>query len=342
MHSARGQFRKAQLTARRSIEAAKVRQREAYFASLKTLSLDSKDAASPTSASDLFAGRRGGNRKKLTEDELLINASSDVTRSLRRTHNLLTEELSRSRFAQETLDQSTAALAELSERYGNLDTLLSTSKNLLGTLLTSQKSDTWYLETAFYILIATLVWLVFRRIIYGPAWWFVWLPLRTFLLRPVWYILSVLGRQGAALSASLGSAAVTSTVSRASLRVQPSAVGGIPRLTPEQQEQLKRGVPVGAGGQGAKLTPGAGLSMSEQIGEMAGRAHDIAKEDVKKAENAADADKKDDASDENAVGDKEQVIRRGDGTILVSRDQAAVPPNPKKKAFDDNGGKDEL
>ena len=87
-------------------------------------------------------------------------------------------ELSRSRFAQETLEQSTAALADLGEHYTNLDTLLANSRSLLSSLVRSQKSDTWYLETAFYILVTTIIWLVFRRFLYGPLWWFVWLPLK--------------------------------------------------------------------------------------------------------------------------------------------------------------------
>lgn len=89
-------------------------------------------------------------------------------------------ELSRSQFAHDTLKESTAALSQLSETYSTLDTMLSSSRNLLGTLLKSQKSDTWYLETAFYILIATIGWLIFRRFIYGPGWWLVYLPLKMF------------------------------------------------------------------------------------------------------------------------------------------------------------------
>ncbi len=89
-------------------------------------------------------------------------------------------ELSRSQFAHDTLKESTAALAQLGETYSTLDTLLSSSRNLLGTLLKSQKSDTWYLETAFYILAMTIGWLIFRRFIYGPAWWFIWIPLKMF------------------------------------------------------------------------------------------------------------------------------------------------------------------
>jgi protein transport protein SEC20 len=56
--------------------------------------------------------------------------------------------------------------------------MLASSKDLLGTLLRSQKSDTWYLQTAFYMLATTLGWLLFRRLLYGPMWWLVWLPLR--------------------------------------------------------------------------------------------------------------------------------------------------------------------
>jgi protein transport protein SEC20 len=117
---------------------------------------------------------------ELTKDEKIVNASSDVTAALRRTHQLMQTELSRSQFAHDTLKESTAALAQLGETYSTLDTLLSSSRNLLGTLLKSQKSDTWYLETAFYVLAITIGWLIFRRFIYGPAWWFIWLPLKMF------------------------------------------------------------------------------------------------------------------------------------------------------------------
>jgi protein transport protein SEC20 len=101
-----------------------------------------------------------------------------VTAALRRTHDLIASELSRSEFAHQTLTESSAALKQLNESYSSLDTMLASSKDLLGTLLRSQKSDTWYLQTAFYMLLGTLGWLVFRRILYGPMWWLVWLPLR--------------------------------------------------------------------------------------------------------------------------------------------------------------------
>ncbi|KAK2734008.1 hypothetical protein FQN55_003069 [Onygenales sp. PD_40] len=166
LKSARTQFRKAQLQAKRNAEVARRKERQLLFAG----------------AGEGENGGAGGVRRKghpkFTHDDLVANASNDVTAALRRTHQLMQAELSRSQFAQETLNQSTAALTSLSESYSNLDTLLSSSRSLVSSLLHSQKSDTWYLETAFYILVGTIIWLVFRRIFYGPLWWIAWLPLK--------------------------------------------------------------------------------------------------------------------------------------------------------------------
>ncbi|KGO71220.1 Sec20 [Penicillium italicum] len=155
----RGEFRTAQLQAKRNAELAKRKERELLLSRSHP-----SEKKQPT--------------EKLTQDDLVLNASNDVTSALRRTHQLMQAELSRSQFAQSTLEQSTAAITSLSESYSGLDTLLSSSRSLANSLLRSQKSDTWYLETAFYILLGTIGWLLFRRVFYGPLWWLVWLPLK--------------------------------------------------------------------------------------------------------------------------------------------------------------------
>ena len=317
--SARSQFRKAQLTAKRASEAAKQKEREDLFASIQQPS----QSASGAAASDLFAGRSSqAQSKNLTQDEVLVSASTDVTSALRRTHDLLTSELSRSRFAQETLDQSTAALADLGERYGDLDTLLTNSKSLLGTLVRSQKSDTWYLETAFYILIATLCWLVFRRLIYGPAWWFIWLPIKFLIFKPFYFIFAAFGitTKGQPTSTNL-----QSTQTRPPLRVQPSASGGIPRYVMSGDQRKAGSIPVGGGGMGAKIgqdanahtDPNAKGSLSHSIGQMV----EASREQVAKGETLP--------SDEDPA-----VVRRGDGTIL--QDRGDKPRNPKKKQWEED------
>ncbi|KAJ5711628.1 hypothetical protein N7488_005784 [Penicillium malachiteum] len=171
----RGDFRNAQLQAKRLSELARRKEREMLLSRPKSPSERPKQAS-----------------EKLTQDDLVLNASNDVTAALRRTHHLMQAELSRSQFAQETLEQSTAAISSLSESYTSLDSLLASSRTLANSLLRSQKSDTWYLETAFYILIGTIAWLLFRRIFYGPLWWLVWLPFQ-FTLRFMFTLLGAIG-----------------------------------------------------------------------------------------------------------------------------------------------------
>lgn len=86
----RGEFRNAQLQAKRNAELAKRKERELLL-----------------SRSQSSSERQRLPSEKFTQDDLVLNASNDVTAALRRTHNLMQAELSRSQFAQETLGQYT-------------------------------------------------------------------------------------------------------------------------------------------------------------------------------------------------------------------------------------------
>jgi hypothetical protein len=86
----RGDFRNAQLQAKRNAELAKRKERELLL-----------------SRSQSSSERQRHPSEKFTQDDLVLNASNDVTAALRRTHNLMQAELSRSQFAQETLGQYT-------------------------------------------------------------------------------------------------------------------------------------------------------------------------------------------------------------------------------------------
>lgn len=85
----RGDFRKAQLQAKRNAEVAKRKERELLL-----------------SRSQSASERKQAPTEKFTQDDLVLNASNDVTAALRRTHNIMQAELSRSQFAQETLGES--------------------------------------------------------------------------------------------------------------------------------------------------------------------------------------------------------------------------------------------
>ena len=124
------------------------------------------------------------------------------------------------------LEQSTEALRTLSESYANLSTLLSNSRSLLSSLLRSQKSDTWYLETAFYVLVGTILWLIFRRLLYGPLWWLLWFPLKIFFRISVG-TLTATGLIGRHLRSPSANSFTTTT-----LITQPSAIGAFPTSMP--------------------------------------------------------------------------------------------------------------
>lgn len=214
----RTSFRKAQISARRSLEAAQKLERDlllaSYAASASAASSTILTNPDTTTAPDSGATSPTGTQpqrpqKELTHEEAraqlltprdrrrlnnkktiirgngsgpnddVVTTSSDITLALQRTHALIAGEVAKSAFASQTLAESSAALAELQRSYEGLDGVLARSRDLVGTLLRAQKSDTWYLQSALRLLLCTLAWLVFRRFLYGPLWWLLWLPLRT-------------------------------------------------------------------------------------------------------------------------------------------------------------------
>ena len=305
----RSQYRKAQLTAKHNASRAKLKERELLFSSLQS------GTSTPSSAY-----RQRKQNKGLNEDEIVTQASSDVTAALRRTHALMQSELSRSRFAQETLEQSTAALADLGERYADVNSLLQNSRSLVTTLLKSTKSDTWYLETTFYILITTIVWLVFRRWLYGPLTWFLVWPLKLV----VRVLFGVVGLGTASRSSSLAVSAEPST----SLIVKPSATGGIPRRNSEAGNPPSHNyIPVGGGGRGYRRDdPSAPGSVSEQVGKMAEQAQQ------QQQQQQGEEDVHPQLRQNRQQPEDEGPVVRGDGTVLKESDR---PRNPKKKMWDE-------
>jgi protein transport protein SEC20 len=199
VHSARQRFRQAQIQAKRNVANERAIQRRQLFAH----EASSEEGSLPPTARRKFDGN-----KPKSHDET-VAASGDVTTALQRTLRLLQTEVQRSHFAQEILEQSTESLKQLGAQYSDLDSLLASSKGLLSTLVTSTKSDTWYLETTFYLLIGTIAWLVFRRFLYGPLWWLVWLPLK---LTFRWLLFPLLGLATTSRSVT-GSGGIPSVVS---------------------------------------------------------------------------------------------------------------------------------
>ncbi|KAL8973173.1 MAG: hypothetical protein Q9183_000136 [Haloplaca sp. 2 TL-2023] len=313
---ARSQFRKAQLQAKRNAEAAKQKERELLFAGVQEGNFSSN------------RGRKRG-QEQLSKEQVELTASADVTAALRRVHSLMQSEVSRSQFALETLHQSTAALSTLSESYTNLDTLLASSRSLVSTLLHSQKSDTWYLESAFWLLVATIAWLFFRRILYGPGWWLLYLP-TSLVGRLAFSILRLFLGTSAAIFGAAGAKSQSTSMIQASgsissnLQEHPIATAEIPRF---QNKMSAPTIQVGGGGKSpppARSPRDEEESLSDAVGEMAQKGSDASKPGTSNSQ------------------------KPEQGTVLRERG-TDEPPNPKKRmweeavvAQEDSGQKDEL
>ncbi|KAK5940513.1 Protein transport protein sec20 [Knufia obscura] len=237
----RGAFRRAQLQSKKNLDARKQKDRELLFANRRSGAPNGTAGAPP-------ARQRG--QEKLTQDELAQNAADDVTRALRRTHAMLSSNLQQSAFAQQTLEESQEQLQTLSQRYTGTTDMLQKSRGLVKTLVTSQKSDTWYLQTSVYILLATIAWLVFRRLLYGPLWWFAYLPVKY-----MWWALSLVF--GGA------SAAIRSGETK-NVTASPSTGLEVPKNTPGVQWHHHAIPPKGAGW-GGKSDPEQDLPPSPDM-----------------------------------------------------------------------------
>ena len=247
----------------------------------------------------------------------MLSASGDVTAALRRTHQLMQSELQRSHFAHETLQRSTAALQQLNESYSTLDTLLVSSKSLVSTLVRSQKSDTWYLETAFWILAYTIAWLVFRRIFYGPIRYFFYIPLRLVL-----HVLLSISQFFVALLVGSSKSKATETPLR-SLKIQPSATGRGYTRNPDMPAPSVR---VGVGGEGARRAQGDKM---DEVGRMA--------EETREQERGQQSSEQPQQVDESAELPEEeegQNEEQGEGTVLRER-MDDEPRNPKKRMWEE-------
>ncbi|MCJ1380339.1 hypothetical protein MMC17_003442 [Xylographa soralifera] len=307
---ARAQFRKAQLQAKRNEEAAKRKEREQLFAGIQE-------------GSNTTGSARHKGHEKVSQDELLVNASSDVTAALRRTHQLMQTELSRSQFANDTLKQSTAALSALNENYSTLDNLLSSSRSLVSTLISSQKSDTWYLESALKIIAATIIWLIFRRFLLGPARLFFY-PVKWMLSLVTLFFqvslgafINLAGAIGGSSQSSALSSVSTQISSSRSLIIKPSATGKSPQFRADMSAPY---INVGVGGkdirsEGSESNNLKEGSLSDKVGQMA--------EDSRQGEPSSQPE-----------GEALQSVDADQDTVPRER-TADEPPNPKKRMFEE-------
>ena len=261
--TARANFRRAQLQAKRAADEEKRKEREQLFA-------DRKQDGQPQP-------RTRNTHEKLTQDELALRAAEDVTIALRRVHNQLEGELSTSQFAQQTLEESQQALTSLATSYAGTTDLLKASRGFVGQLVRSNKSDTWFLKTSFYLLAVTIVWLFYRRIVYGPMILFIVWPLKL-----IWWVtirsFGVVGLGGRSEVTAMSAPVPTLSVS-----MPRSSIGSMPINAGGSQVYFKS-MELPAKGGGARGGPppyhDVEDSMIEKIGRMMEEQEDTYADDI--------------------------------------------------------------
>ncbi|KAI1107700.1 Sec20-domain-containing protein [Jackrogersella minutella] len=309
LQNCRKSFRRAQISAKRNLQLAQRQERELLYASFSNPRSGASSPVVAEAAALLPARRKTRPRSEMTKEEQMIGASSDVTESMRRTHDLMAAELSKSDFAHNTLKESTASLSQLSENYSSLDTMLSSSRALLGTLLKSQKTDTWYLQSAFYILAVTIGWLIFRRLLWGPTWWLVWLPLKLIFR---------------------GAVTVSNTVARrGSQGVGPGSESTTIQSMSQQAQMNNEGVPTAQVVYESQKPQESSESIMEEVNRITNESE------------TEPAGEHSEADDDTQEGQKEEE----EETVLRER-SADEPPNPKKRMMEEDasnqqGGHDE-
>ncbi|KAI1137985.1 Sec20-domain-containing protein [Hypoxylon sp. FL0543] len=304
LQNCRKAFRRAQITAKRNLQLAQRQERELLYASFSN---PRSGASSPVvKDATLFPPNRRKQkaRSEMSKEEQMISASNDVTESMRRAHELMAAELAKSDFAHNTLKESTAALSQLSENYSSLDTMLSNSRALLGTLLKSQKTDTWYLQSAFYILVVTIGWLIFRRLLWGPTWWLVWLPLKLIFKTTVGVSNTVARRGSQGVTPGSDPATIQSMSQQARMNNE-----GVPTAQVIYESQKPQESPDSVMEEVGKIVNGSGSGPAEERSEA---------DEGKLAEGDAPGDQREE-------------------TVLRERNDDE-PPNPKKRMMEGDPG----
>lgn len=120
--------------------------------------------------------RSGRKRKRRDENasNAVLQSSSEVTAELRRTHSLLSEELYKSAYSQELLQQSTETLRRLEEEYSFFGSVLTTSKKVMKELESADRVDRLYIYGSLAFCASAISWVIYRRLFSRPVNMLIW------------------------------------------------------------------------------------------------------------------------------------------------------------------------
>jgi protein transport protein SEC20 len=105
---------------------------------------------------------------------MALVAANDVTLALKRTHQLLEQELEKSTISLETLDHSSQTVRQLEQHYSAFDVLLHGSKRLINELERADYWDRWLIYIGLAIFGLTCLWIIYKRILRRPLGLIIW------------------------------------------------------------------------------------------------------------------------------------------------------------------------
>ncbi|KAL8293724.1 hypothetical protein RQP46_000425 [Phenoliferia psychrophenolica] len=110
-------------------------------------------------------GRATASETNASADDALMSATTDVTEGLRRTLQLMQQELDRSLISNELLQSQTSTMQMTSDQYSTFSTLLTTSKALITSLEQADMLDRLILLFAFIFFCLCCAWIIKRRVL---------------------------------------------------------------------------------------------------------------------------------------------------------------------------------
>ncbi|GAA5881028.1 hypothetical protein JCM3774_003073 [Rhodotorula dairenensis] len=151
-------YRQAVVASKRQIDAsAHLVAREELFASTSGRASPAPSGSGPGRGRSPMPGQ--------SADDALMQATSDVTEGLRRTLQLMQQEVDRSMTSNELLESQTQTMQLTSNQYSTLSSLMNTSKTLITTLERSNILDRLVLFGAFAFFAAVCAHIFKKRVI---------------------------------------------------------------------------------------------------------------------------------------------------------------------------------
>lgn len=161
-------YRKAVLEARKNLETTKKAEH--------LLLISATESKASEEIATINQHNKAARRSRRDEDtsSSVLSASSDVTSELRKTHALMSEELSKSALSQELLAQSSSTLTALGEEYTAFGAILNGSKRLLKELENADRTDQLWIWGSFGFFCVVVAWILYRRILSRPVNALIW------------------------------------------------------------------------------------------------------------------------------------------------------------------------